>query len=194
MKIADKFNIKFIKSKHSIQHLPVAVNKRFTTVHAILAAHQRMGKPIVALILGALLGARSLVEGVLGDEDLGGELVGNLDLRGDGPVPEPVDDAAVEQRRRGVLAVVEVRVRRVHREDDVEVPLHVLRELREVLVFVGRPQTLSPSAALAILDEVVPLVPLEQAWHLGLKRALAERASLNSGLRIRNPGSVSVRC
>jgi hypothetical protein len=52
------------------------------------------------------------------------------------PVSEPVYDTPVVERRRGGASVREIRAGRVHREHDVQVPLHLLDETLVKLLVV----------------------------------------------------------
>jgi hypothetical protein len=84
------------------------------------------------------------------------------------PVPEPVEHAAVEEGRRGGGPVLQTLAARIHREHDVEVLHHLMREpLVQLLVGVQH-EALALRTLLALRHKGGVLVALEEARHLAV--------------------------
>mmetsp|Transcript_20847 Transcript_20847/g.49452 ORF Transcript_20847/g.49452 Transcript_20847/m.49452 type:complete len:241 (+) Transcript_20847:4593-5315(+) len=98
---------------------------------------------------------------VLANQHTSCKICCNLQKRFLWPITKPVDYAAIEQRRAGVGAVVEIGVGRIHCEDDVQVSLNSLCEARKYFGVIHAGDICSS----AFMDQGRMLIPLEKSRY-----------------------------
>jgi hypothetical protein len=87
--------------------------------------------------VAGLIVVNGRVERLSNGIDYHGELFGHLVKTFLGPVSEPINDASIEEGRRGGSSVGKVWVRRIHGEDHMQIPLDILDEQFIDLIVVG---------------------------------------------------------
>ena len=98
------------------------------------------------------------------------ELHGHLKQAIVRPVSEPIDDTSIEEGRRAGRPIGEVRVGRIHREDNVQVALDVLRKLLVQLFLRIKHLIALPCLLFASSNELGVVVAIEETWHLASRQ------------------------
>eukprot|EP00160_Parvularia_atlantis_P015941 Unigene4815_Nuclearia_a/m.14725 Unigene4815_Nuclearia_a/g.14725 ORF Unigene4815_Nuclearia_a/g.14725 Unigene4815_Nuclearia_a/m.14725 type:complete len:362 (+) Unigene4815_Nuclearia_a:2868-3953(+) len=96
------------------------------------------------------------------------ELLAHLVVGLQRPVAEPVEHAAVEQSGRRRRAAAQAALRRIHREDDVQVAHHLRREPLVQLVGRVEHEALALRALLALRHQRAVLVAIKQPGHFAV--------------------------